>query len=940
MKITRFFNSKGTWKDSRCDVLGQLEGVGTGAPASPVRRGARSLAGAVGSALMFLAVVFPAVALSATVDLASVLDSSGPTVTLNSGNTYILQNEYRLTKDRTIHCGGAFINAQGVLKATGSGVHVGLDHCQLVSTAWGGVAAAAGANLSVSDSSISCTGGTAVYVSAATVTLTRVQISNSRFGVNLEKGGSLTATTLTVQNCPYAVQASGSSSFISLDQNCSLNYTGGGTGIGLLQGAHGTVRHTTITGFSNGIDLQPPAPVGTISVYDSKFVDNNVSAVSAVGAQNVLIRNCEVRGAGADGIYFENSTGTIERSVISTSANTGVTFLGCSGGATLADSTVEYSKHQGVAIVKDDDSAAASKNIKVLGNTLRHNTLGDIYVDATSDAQIIGNILMDSQDTSIKLHGPKNIACHANYYLIPGDYAVEIKDGASADISLSYMIYFKSGAILLYGKGSKMTLEHSQLDVFSGSASADAYEIFINQSASAVVEYNDLGHPWEGAAYNNAGAWSNFANNYWGSSAGPTIGSSGAGGGATLDWNATNGSTVTYQPYLTTSPIYRYSNHGFSVSPGTTTHWDVGDITISVTGAAGTTPVSSEVMSILQSHDTSHLDTLWPAPAQVDGNLYAVWISTPIRRAAQRIRFDFYYPYEGPFYLVKRDTDGFWSTVSSTWDESTHSLSATFSNPFDANGIFSMTTAKPPLRSDMRNMITHFYRTVLGRDPEAGAVDAWEKGYFAYALSLDIDVRFIPMEMGRLFFLSREYADRHRSDAQFITDCYQAFLYRDPEPGALDAWLAGEWNRAEAMSVFAESDEFKNRVQNLFPGFTGNGVRNLVTSLYIGLLDRLADKGGLIYWADYFSASGNYTDAAKALGKTVVVSTEFKNAKPTNDDIVVRLYRGYLGRFPSDQEVSYWAGQLRSGASTVNQLIDLFAASREFQNRISEMTGS
>ncbi|HUT25171.1 MAG TPA: DUF4214 domain-containing protein, partial [Sumerlaeia bacterium] len=151
----------------------------------------------------------------------------------------------------------------------------------------------------------------------------------------------------------------------------------------------------------------------------------------------------------------------------------------------------------------------------------------------------------------------------------------------------------------------------------------------------------------------------------------------------------------------------------------------------------------------------------------------------------------------------------------------------------------------------VQNLVVHFYNTVLGRDPEPGAVDAWEQGYFNYAVSFDIDVRFIPREIGRLFFLSEEYGTRNRSDAEFITDCYETFLYRKPSQTELDNWTRGVWNRGEAMTIFAESAEFETLILSLFPGMSGDATRNLVTTMYIGLLDRLVDQAGLEYatWA-------------------------------------------------------------------------------------------
>ncbi len=70
----------------------------------------------------------------------------------------------------------------------------------------------------------------------------------------------------------------------------------------------------------------------------------------------------------------------------------------------------------------------------------------------------------------------------------------------------------------------------------------------------------------------------------------------------------------------------------------------------------------------------------------------------------------------------------------------------------DGDGAAKVDMGAYEYQRSILDVIPHFYNTVLGRDPEAGAVDAWKNGYFNYALSFNIDVRFIPSEMGRLFF--------------------------------------------------------------------------------------------------------------------------------------------------------------------------------------------
>ena len=261
---------------------------------------------------------------------------------------------------------------------------------------------------------------------------------------------------------------------------------------------------------------------------------------------------------------------------------------------------------------------------------------------------------------------------------------------------------------------------------------------------------------------------------------------------------------------------------------------------------------------------------------------------------------------------------------------------------FDVGAYERQTQEPAPIRA----MIESFYDLVLGRSPEAGAVDAWHHGYFEYALSFSIDIRFIPREMARLFFLSGEYAARGRSDAEFITDCYQVFLQRLPNTQELGNWTSGVWNRSQVMTIFSESEEFANRIQAMYPDLEGTPARNFVTFMYIGLLDRLVDQSGLEYASGLFDAAfaSGGVDAvraqAKQMAREVIVSAEFLGRQPTTADYVVRFYRAFLGRFPNDSEIAYWTGELDSGRRTTDNLIDLFADSTEFTARLQVYFGS
>jgi len=250
-------------------------------------------------------------------------------------------------------------------------------------------------------------------------------------------------------------------------------------------------------------------------------------------------------------------------------------------------------------------------------------------------------------------------------------------------------------------------------------------------------------------------------------------------------------------------------------------------------------------------------------------------------------------------------------------------------------------TPTPGIDETVRGLIASFYELVLGRGPSSGEVDGWQT-YVDYVVNFNIDVRFIPREVARLFFLSEEYANRSRADAEFITDCYRVFLDRAPNQTELDNWLAGVWNRSQVMTVFSESEEFANRIQSLFPGLGGNATRCFVTFMYVGLLDRLVDQSGLEYAAGLFDAAyaqgglASVRAQATQMAREVIQSAEFLSKNPTTAVYVTRFYRAFLGRFPNDAEIAYWSAELDSGRRTTDAVIDLFADSAEFTARLNE----
>lgn len=902
--------------------------------------------------LSTVSIAIGATTVLAATDLRPLLDAPGTTVTLNGSTVYTI-TEYPMSVSKTLLCNGATIQSSvGPIRVSGSGKQFIVDNCVIQGTGWGLLGALSGANLIVRNNTRLSGNGSnsAIYVSSATLDMSGSSISGCMWGVNMVNADAQVSAT-SITSTLFAVQnVAGTATLENGCQLQNLNASNPGIGVSLIpsasypaRAASALIRDTTFAGFLNAVDIQPSAaqglPSGTVEIVGCRFDDPFSSALSAVDAADLRFAESQVNRAKTDGIYLANSTGVIEDSEILGSLNTGVTFIGCPNGATLRNSLVNGSAHQGVAVVADPANGRVSRNVQILDNTLKNNTIANAYVDSFSDALLEGNILSGAPDFSLRLHGSPGVELIGDL-LLDSHLGLEMKDG-EASAALSFFTGHDRHAALIYN-GAATSFAHC---AYQDNALGGDYALFANTGAQVTLRRNVLGPAGIPAFYNNAGTTATATKNYWSHASGPKPPGSSASG-AIIDWNTTNGSALTYQPFLASAPLDATVNRTFNIAAGATTSWTAfTDLSLSLTGAPGIV-AASRVAAALRVRDTSTLATPAPLGGTMSDGIIAVWAEYDLTSRAQsgslRLRSVGSGATAG---LYRLQPDGSWLRLATSWNAGTSQVVYNTSDPRTLNGVFALVDLPPNRESLARQLITSFYNDVLGRAPETGAVDAWYGGYFLYGVSFSIDVRFVPQEMGRLFFLSAEYAARNRTNAEFLRDCYQAFLHRQPSQGELDAWLSSSWNRPQALTLFAQSAEFASYIQGLFPALNGVPIRNLVTTMYIGLLDRIVDSAGLAYfagtleWAYATSGIEGARGEARNLGRAVLASAEYQSKNPTNQTHVERLYRGYLGRFPATNELNYWRGELDAGRQTTNSLIDAFAASSEFTGRLNSYFG-
>jgi hypothetical protein len=98
----------------------------------------------------------------------------------------------------------------------------------------------------------------------------------------------------------------------------------------------------------------------------------------------------------------------------------------------------------------------------------------------------------------------------------------------------------------------------------------------------------------------------------------------------------------------------------------------------------------------------------------------------------------------------------------------------------------------------------------LNRRATTTELNAWRDALFAARESSQEALLAECTARNASLFHSSEYTARARTDPEFVTDCYHAYLRREPEPAGVAAWLAvvASSGRDAVLSGFAGSQEY------------------------------------------------------------------------------------------------------------------------------------
>ena len=210
-------------------------------------------------------------------------------------------------------------------------------------------------------------------------------------------------------------------------------------------------------------------------------------------------------------------------------------------------------------------------------------------------------------------------------------------------------------------------------------------------------------------------------------------------------------------------------------------------------------------------------------------------------------------------------------------------------------------------------LVEQVYQDVFGRSADAAGLAYWSGQLRAGAT---------PAEVYNAFVNSAEFG----GSVAPIARLYFSVLGRRPDAAGLRFWT-GKLREGSSLEQVAEA--FLDGAE--FGALTSATTdAEVVEAVFGRVLGRTPDRAGLAYWTGEIAAG-----RISVSGFVAAVSESPEHQNRRNPEVVVStVYLGLLQRAPDAGGLEYWAGQVRAGASPV-QLIDPIINGAEYRNRFA-----
>ncbi|HEY0171474.1 MAG TPA: DUF4214 domain-containing protein [Pyrinomonadaceae bacterium] len=227
--------------------------------------------------------------------------------------------------------------------------------------------------------------------------------------------------------------------------------------------------------------------------------------------------------------------------------------------------------------------------------------------------------------------------------------------------------------------------------------------------------------------------------------------------------------------------------------------------------------------------------------------------------------------------------------------------------------------------------VQNLYYGALRRDPTAQEMQAATNALAASGAQGEAQLLLKAKETARALFIQTAYeTSPHRSDPQYVTDLYYAYLQRAPDTQGLDHWVGQLANgRDNVCNAFEASAEFEALVSTLYGDASSDGERRdrIIHVFHLGADGRIANSSELDNWRGQLDAAAAGPDEVKAkaelLGRGLFAAQVGDLSLPSGQ-FVTNLYESFLQRGPDADGLAHWTAQAGYTAQGRQHVLDAF----------------
>ena len=230
----------------------------------------------------------------------------------------------------------------------------------------------------------------------------------------------------------------------------------------------------------------------------------------------------------------------------------------------------------------------------------------------------------------------------------------------------------------------------------------------------------------------------------------------------------------------------------------------------------------------------------------------------------------------------------------------------------------------------LARFVTNLYYGAKQTDPTPQQLQDAVNQLAAAGATSQSQLLTVASQIARSLFTSTNYetSPTFRSDAQYVTDLYYAYLQRGPDDSGLGWWTPqAAGSRVNVCNAFEASSEFITLVATLYGTVAwGENDRtdHFVNNFYLGAYGRNATGTELQQQRDALNAAAvqglsQVQAQAETFGRSLFVA-QVNDAGISNTQYVTNLYEAFLQRGPDAGGLSFWSGQASVGTGRQNVL--------------------